>query len=494
MLSEALQGKKLSKAEYKKRVPKLRASLLRAQESLREEEFPLLILVSGADGAGKGSTVNLLNEWLDPRYVRTRAFKRPNEYDQLRPPFWRFWKALPAKGTTAIFIGSWYSEPIFQFMNGHIDNDQFMAELQLINEFERSLVDNGIVLLKYWLHMSKKDQEKRLEKLVTDPDNRWRVSGEDWHQLEVYEQFTEVAELTLQSTQAYNNPWQVVDGGNKRYRDVAIGESILTTLDDCVSQHSSKTQTANPVDLAPIVSGQSLADVNLTQQLSKEVYKKELKLLQAKLGKLSRQALKENRGSVIVMEGWDAAGKGGLIRRITPGLDARSFQVIPIAAPTDVENAHHYLWRFWLHVPQGGNVTIFDRSWYGRVLVERIEEFTPESLWKKGYREINEFEQHLTDHGITVVKFWVHIDADEQLRRFKERETISHKQYKITEEDYRNRNQWKKYESAVNEMVARTSTGNAPWHLIAGNDKYFARVQALRIYCEQLEKSLNASW
>jgi polyphosphate kinase 2 (PPK2 family) len=237
---------------------------------------------------------------------------------------------------------------------------------------------------------------------------------------------------------------------------------------------------------------QNLLDsLDLSVTLEKEQYNSLLLKYQGKLNKLSRQAHEKKKSSILVFEGWDAGGKGGAIRRLTHAIDARNYQVIPIAAPTDEEKAHHYLWRFWRHIPRAGQITIYDRSWYGRVLVERVEGFATQNEWKRAYSEIVNFEDALADHGTLLLKFWLHIDKDEQLRRFKEREKISYKKHKITEEDYRNREKWEAYNVAVNEMVTRTSTQTNSWIMVEGNDKKYARIKIIKAYCKQLEKLLD---
>ncbi|GAB4345649.1 MAG: polyphosphate:AMP phosphotransferase [Gammaproteobacteria bacterium] len=495
MFEVAELGHKITKAEYKARVPELRTRLLMAQQQLRHADFPVLILVSGADGAGKGSTVNLINEWLDPRYMRTYAFGEPTDEERERPPYWRYWRALPERGTTGLYVGSWYSEPIAQRVRKSLSEAEFDTALSRINAFEKTLVDDGALIIKFWLHLSKRDQEKRLKRLEKDPETRWRVSKQDWKQLEVYDRFVRIAEHTLRETSTGEAPWTIVEGANNHYRNLTVGQHILDRLEQRLAK-SDEREPPTP-HLQPITTSAPdthqisvLQSVDLTQRLEKPEYKRRLKSLQSRLGKLSRKARARKTSTIVVLEGWDAAGKGGLIRRITPALDARSYQVIPIAAPTDEEAAHHYLWRFWRHIPRGGHVTLYDRSWYGRVLVERVEGFTHKEDWMRAYTEICDFEEQLARSGIVIVKFWVHIDRDEQLARFRAREETPHKQHKITEEDYRNREKWEAYEHAVNDMVERTSTVFAPWTLIAGNDKYFARVQALEVLCDRLEAAL----
>lgn len=495
MFEVAELGHKIAKQEYEERVPQLRTELLMMQQALLKADFPVLILVSGADGAGKGSTVNLINEWLDPRHVRTFAFGQPSEEERERPPYWRYWQALPAKGHTGVYVGSWYSEPIAQRVQEKMSDPEFDAALSRINAFEKTQVDDGALIIKFWLHLSKADQKRRLKRLEKDPATRWRVGKQDWKQLKIYDRFVEIAEHTLRETSTGEAPWTIVEGSDARYRNLTVGQIILDRVNERLAQ---KDDRERPVPhLLPIATPAPgtqpvsvLDSVDLTQALEKKAYRSKLKGLQSRLGKLSRKALENKVSTIVVLEGWDAGGKGGLIRRVTPALDARSYQVIPVAAPTDEEAAHHYLWRFWRHIPQGGHFTLYDRSWYGRVLVERIEGFTHQQDWMRAYTEICDFEEQLARHGIVIVKFWVHIDQDEQLARFKAREVTPHKQHKITEEDYRNREKWDAYEYAVNDMVERTSTRFAPWHLIAGNDKKFARTQALTCLCEALEKAL----
>ncbi len=225
--------------------------------------------------------------------------------------------------------------------------------------------------------------------------------------------------------------------------------------------------------------------------LDKTRYREKLARAQAKLNQLHRKALERGVSTVLVFEGPDAAGKGGAIRRLTAALDARHVQVIPIAAPTDEERAHHYLWRFWRHLSRAGRVTIFDRSWYGRVLVERVEGFASEEEWRRAYAEINDFEEQLIEHGTVLRKFWLHITKEEQLARFQAREKTPYKRWKLTDEDWRNRERWDDYAAAVNDMVEQTSTKKAPWVLVEGNDKRFARVKVATTVCEAMARALG---
>jgi polyphosphate kinase 2 (PPK2 family) len=236
-----------------------------------------------------------------------------------------------------------------------------------------------------------------------------------------------------------------------------------------------------------------LEKVDLSKKISPEEYRKELIDYQMQLRALGYQLYVKKRSLLIIYEGWDASGKGGNIKRVTEKLDPRGYEVNSIAAPTGEDRTHHYFWRFWrrLKPPDEKQIIIFDRSWYGRVMVERVEGFCNEAAWKRAYREINEFERQLVDSGTIIVKFWIHISNDEQLRRFEERQKDPYKAWKLTNEDWRNRDKWKQYEQAVEEMLVKTSTLTAPWSIIEGNDKLYARVKTLRILVEVLTRELG---
>ena len=236
-----------------------------------------------------------------------------------------------------------------------------------------------------------------------------------------------------------------------------------------------------------------LDTIDLSKRLTREEYVPNLIRYQLQLRELAYQLYVQKRTLIMVYEGWDAGGKGGNINRVTERLDPRGYEVFSIAAPKGEDGTHHYLWRFWrrLRPPDEKQILILDRSWYGRVMVERIEGFCTEEEWKRAYREINEFERQLADFGMIVAKFWIHISPDEQLRRFQEREHTAYKQWKLTDEDWRNREKWDAYEEAVNDMLLRTSTATAPWTIVEGNDKWYARVKALRTLVELLSKELG---
>ncbi len=490
MFEAAELGHQIPKADYLKEVPLLRAGLLEAQQELQAAKVPLILIVSGADGGGKSETVNRLHEWFDPRGLETNVFGPLSAEEKDRPAYWRFWLSLPARGRVGIFFGSWYTDPIIRRTYRQSSGAEFDRNLSRIKFFEQQLAQDGALIVKLWLHLSNRAQKRRLSKLESDPKTRWRVGPTDWKHFKLYDRFVKFSEEALQRTDTGFAPWTVIEATDDRYREVAVGKTILAAIHARLA--AKKVEVVQARKLAPATDVVSVLDrVGLKQTISSKEYDQKLAKLQGKLSRLSRAAWEKRVSSVLVFEGWDAAGKGGTVRRLTSAMDARLYRVVPIAAPTDEERAHQYLWRFWRHIPRAGRVTIFDRSWYGRVLVERVEGFAREDEWKRAFQEINEFEDQLVEHGTMVTKFWVHISKDEQLRRFKERQKTEFKQYKITDEDWRNRKQWEAYESAINEMVVRTSTRGAPWVIVAGNDKRFARIQVLDTVCRRLEKVLG---
>jgi polyphosphate:AMP phosphotransferase len=488
MFEAAELGRKISKTDFKKEEPELHTQLLEIQRTLRESNFPVIIIVSGVEGAGKGEVVNRLNEWLDTRGISTSAFWDESDEELERPSDWRFWRRLPPKGTVGIMFGSWYTRPIVDYVFRKNDISEFERKLQHISEFEQTLTDDGARIIKLWFHMAKKDVFKRLK---SEAKKDTRISPILKKFSKRYDQFTRASERAIRITDKSHSPWHLIEALDRRYRDLTTGRIVLDMIQQKIKQQNGKQKSVKSKALQQPGEITILDHVDLDQKLTDKEYRKLLAKYQRKLYGLAWDAYKQKRSSVAVFEGWDAAGKGGAIRRITAATDARLYQVISVAAPTDEEKAHHYLWRFWRHLPRAGYLTIYDRSWYGRVLVERVEQFAREDEWQRAYHEINQFEQQLCESGIIMIKYWVHLSQEEQLRRFKEREKIAWKMHKITEEDWRNRERWNDYTAAINDMVSHTSTHYAPWTLIAGNDKKFARVQIVKTFCNQLENALS---
>ncbi len=509
MFRTAELGQKVSKAEYREREPLLRQELLEVQQQLREAgSCPVIILFAGVDGAGKGDTVNILNEWMDPRWLLTTAYDDPSDEERERPEYWRFWRHLPPKGRIGLFLSAWYSQPILDRVYEKADESTFNEQLDRILSFEKALADDGVLILKFWMHLGHDAQEKRLKKLEKDPLTKWRVTPRDWDHWHIYDRFESAAERIIMRTSTGTASWTIVEGMDPCYRSLTVGTIVrdeirkhLQRIEQQQQQQQQQLDTPAPVEsateadaegnpLPPLPVATVLSRLDMSLHVTKADYKKQLQQWQAKLNQLHRKALKKKVSAILVFEGADAAGKGGAIRRITAALDARHYQVIPIAAPTDEERAQHYLWRFWRHLSRAGRISIFDRSWYGRVLVERIEGFATEPEWRRAYAEINDYEEQLTEHGIVLLKYWIHISKEEQLERFRLREQTPHKQWKLTDEDWRNREKWEDYELAVNDIVEHTSTQSSPWVLVEGNDKRFSRIKVIQTFCERLEAAL----
>ncbi len=492
MFESAELGHKISKKVYDAEVPKLRVDLLNAQFELSKNgKFPVIILVGGVDGAGKGETVNLLNEWMDPRFIQVHAMGTPTDEEISRPPMWRFWRALPPRGRIGVFFGSWYTQPIISRVLRKSKSSQLTENLEQINRFEKMLTDEGALIIKFWFHLSKEAQKARLKALEKDPKTRWRVTDTDWERYKIYDKFRKVSEHALRETSTAEAPWFVVEGTDPNYRGLTVGKILLDAMRNRLDQQPVKPHIDVPPLRESIDKVDLLDRLDLTLNLGKRKFDTELEKYQGKLNLLTRDPRFATISVIALFEGSDAGGKGGAIRRITAALDARHYKIVPVAAPTEEERAQPYLWRFWRNIPGKGGVTIFDRSWYGRVLVERVEKFCTEQDWMRAYSEINDFEEQLINNNILVVKFWLAISKDEQLRRFKEREQIGFKQFKITEEDWRNREKWELYEQAVCDMVDRTSTEIAPWVLVEANDKNYARIKILKTLCQRIEQAFK---
>jgi polyphosphate:AMP phosphotransferase len=434
----------------------------------------------------------LLNTWMDTRLVSTHAFDAPTDEERERPRMWRYWRALPPQGKSAMFFESWYTEPLLERVYGKLKKEPFDNSLEAIVRFEQMLVREGAQVLKFWFHLSQEAQRKRLKALERDPATRFRVTQRDWEHFERYAKFRRHAEQMLRQTSTAEAPWILVEGEDAYFRNLTAGRAVLSALQAGANRKAATSALSDaPPLLAPIDRRHVLDTLDLSQSLAKRKYEFELARLSGRLNQLMRARRFQKRHALVaVFEGNDAAGKGGSIRRVTAALDARQYHVVQTSAPSEEERAQPYLWRFVRQVPRRGRAALFDRSWYGRVLVERVEKLCSEADFLRAYSEINDFETELHEHGILVVKFWLEISQDEQLRRFREREQTGFKRYKITHDDYRNRGKWDDYVLAANDMIERTSTELAPWTLVEANDKQFARIKVMRTLVEALEAVL----
>lgn len=475
MLRDVL--KRTPSEEDKSRYKALQKELAGMQQTMREAGLPVIILFEGWSAAGKGRMIGKLISDLDPRGYQVYSTTSPEPAEARRPYLWRFWRDLPAKGELAVLDRSWY-----RGVMGAGPEERGLGE---INTFERQLCDDGYLILKFFLHIGKEKQRKRLKKLGGGVDCAWRATKADWNQNDRYDELAKQFDEVMEATSTAWAPWHVIWNEDKN----AGCAQTLTIIRDALKaalEHGAP-KSDGPHLAPPLLEMPTLADVDLTPMADDATYGAELDEERKKLRKLHDRLYRERIPVVIGFEGWDAAGKGGAIRRLSWALDPRGFDVIPVAAPTKDALARHYLWRFWREIPKDGHVAIFDRTWYGRVMVERLEELTPPERWRMAYGEINEFEKTLHDWGAIVLKFWLQIDPDTQLQRFMERQNTPEKQYKITAEDWRNRDKWPEYEVAVNEMIQKTSTEYAPWVIVEGKDKKYARLKVLRAVRQTIE-------
>ena len=481
----------IDKASFEERLPQLRTDILNAQfDVLEARDFPVIVLLGGMEGTGVIDALTTAYTVLDARHVIASAFDKPTGEEMERPRMWRFWQALPPRGEMGVYIGAWYSIPLTRRILGKSRAAEFEQELDRIKRFESMLAAEGALILKFWLHISKEQQKKRLGKLVKSARTSWRIEESPWGGSKRYREVKVAAEHMMRVTGTDNAPWLAVNAANRYYRGLTIGTTILNAINARLAQSGGAEAAPAPVSV-PVVNDQTvLTALDLSQRLEKPDYKKQLAKYQDRLNKLLSRKKFNNRSLVIVFEGNDAAGKGGAIRRVIQFMDPRRYRVNQFAAPTDEEKGHPYLWRFWRRLPRHGDIALFDRSWYGRVLVERVEGFCSEAAWRRAYSEINDFESDMTEAGAIVIKFWLAIDKDEQAERFEAREKTGYKRYKITEEDWRNREKWDEYAAAVCDMVDQTSTSIAPWTLVEANDKYYARVKVLKTICKRLQESL----
>ena len=537
----------LDKKTYKEALPRLQERLRECQNLVLEHKIPVIVLFEGWDAAGKGSNISLLTEKLDPRHFKVHPIGAPTPEEARRPFLWRFWRKLPPNGDIAIFDRSWYGRVMVERIDKLASKKEWQRAYDEIDQFERQLSDDGALIVKFWLQIGKKEQKKRFKKIEKDATLSWKVTKEDWRHHKEYADYEAAVEEMLARTSTHWAPWTIVEAEDKRYAAAKIHETLIKAIEEearqiirtreetgaadaraAAGEHPEAGFTpaaANPAPAAPrdlhpvetaaaevaqergeegarrmeaqpeelgVVGRSTLLDqVDLSQSLSREDYKKALQPLQAELRELQRDVFKEKLPVLIVYEGWDAAGKGGNIKRLTQFLDPRGYYVTAYAAPTEEEKKHNYLWRFWRDLPDGGQIGIFDRSWYGRVLVERVEGFCSEKEWRRAYQEINEFEGQLTAAGLVLVKFWLQISQDEQLRRFTDRKQDQFRHWKLTGEDWRNREKFGQYRDAVTDMLEKTSTAWAPWTIVEANDKPFARAKALRTTIEAVEGEMK---
>ena len=491
MLKEWVKATRPDDEEIARRLSAARAELAARQMAIKEKKLPVLVIMDGWGAAGKGSVLGRVIRSLDPRFFKTETLSRPTEEELRRPFLYRYFIRIPEAGKFAFFDGSWMDEATQALLKGKVPLEEYKRHLTSIQRFERQLSDNGYLVVKFFFHISREEQKKRLFGLAGDKDTSWRVEKWDRWQNKHYKECLAVYDEYLEATNQFIAPWYFIDSKNRKWAELQVTETLVRSIDIALKNADRVVPILqNTFPMKPLP---PLAQIPLDKTISDDKYERELKELQGRLADLHNTLYRRKIPVIIAYEGWDAAGKGGNIKRLTAALDPRGFEVHPIASPEPHEKARHYLWRFWNRLPKDGHVAVFDRTWYGRVMVERLEGFCSENDWQRAYNEINEFEKELTDWGAVVVKFWVQIDKDTQLARFQDRQNTPEKRWKITDEDWRNREKWDLYESAVNEMIEKTSTVFAPWHVLPSNDKHYARIEALKVVIDAVEKRLKRS-
>ena len=502
MLEKIDLSKKITIAEYKKSEKVLKSKLGELQRKAWDLKIPVILVFEGWHVSGMAEDINQFILSLDPRGYSFHTMTNPCYEELLKPFIVRFWSRIPVRGKIAIFDRSWYSRAIIECLGKEKSEGKMEKCLEKINYFERQLADDGYLIIKIYLHISEKENNERYKnfKNGNSPlifDENVKEARQDLDFVRNYNEYLPFVEKLLEKTDMPYAPWKIVEANDRSFATLKIMMTVIHAIEASIEQatRTPAEQTLKYLDMEtrgiPQLNNSILEKIDLSKKMDADEYKESKKLYQQKLESLQYELFKKKRPMVVVFEGWDAAGKGGDIYRLVENLNPRFYRVVPVGSPNDIEKAHHYLWRFCEAIPKAGHITIFDRSWYGRILVERVEGFCNEEEWKRAYREINEFEEILTHAGAIVLKFWLHIDKETQLERFNSRQVDPEKKWKITAEDWRNRGRWEDYKIAADEMLQKTSTTNARWVVVESNDKRYSRIKVLKTAAEALEKELK---
>ena len=491
MLKDFVKSIPPEKEDIRQKIKEEDEKLYKNQMKIKEAKLPVMVIFEGWGAAGKGSMIGKVIRNMDPRFFKVKTMQsEPTEEEKRYPFLYRYLLEIPEAGKFTFFDTYWMEEIANGVLSGNLTHKEYKQKIGSINTTERSLHDNGYLIVKFFFQIGKKEQKRRLDALLASSDTRWRVNREDLLENRHYDKCLDVYDRYLEDTDRSLAPWYIIDAKDKKWAELQVKQFLNQAIYTALQNKA----IASPIlqNTFPLRQTPRLADISLKDKtLSDEEYKVQLKELQTELRMLHYRLYRDKIPVIIAYEGWDAAGKGGNIKRVSDALDPRGYEVWPIASPEPHEKARHFLWRFWKRLPRTGHIAIFDRTWYGRVMVERLEGFCSENDWQRAYHEINEFEKDLSDWGAVIIKFWVQIDNETQLARFTERQNNPEKQWKITDEDWRNREKWPQYEAAVNEMLQKTNTVYAPWHILESNDKKYARIKALRIVVEALKKAIE---
>lgn len=488
MLDEADLGKKILKEHYDEEINSLKLRLGELQRDLRNAKIPVIMVFEGWDASGISNICNKIIRSIDPRGYTLYPTGKPTEHELSMPFFWRFWAKIPPKGYIAIFDRSWYSRILYENIKYA---EKCRRAINYAEIFERQLFDDGYLIIKFFLHISKKEQKKRFKKSSSDPCLKFYLENTDWNPKDDYDKYYPYIDDLLNQTNTGYAPWNIIEADDIDYAVIKTYHKIIKIAEDALCCQKTSDRYFEHMKSNYYQNHFTLPEATPKNPLQKSEYSKIKDKYGENLQKLQAELYKNKIPLIILYEGWDAAGKGGAIVRLTQYINPRGYRIIPVSAPTESELQYNYLWRFYNNLPKPGRIRIFDRSWYGRVLVERVEGLCLDNEWQRAYHEINEFEAQIIDWGAIIVKFWMHIDKKEQLRRFEERQYNPYKQWKITEDDWRNRSKWDQYESAVSDMIRLTSTETCPWNIVLGNNKYNARIQTLATISHAVESRLS---
>ena len=522
MLETVDLKRRIEKEEYEKLKDELITRLVNLQQRCIREKLPVAICVDGWSAAGKGTTISKLVKDLDPRYFRVHAMHAPTETERRYHFMARYWERIGQYGTFTIFDESWYSEALETMLVRRDDGDRGLevshrfarnetdftvheseSALRRYAEsasvMERQLRADGYLIIKCFFHVSKKKQRKRLKDLMSNPTTYWRVDESDLSQNENYDAYYDAIDRFLERTDVPQGSWHVIAADNGKVRRIEFMQALVAELEPALEQHLRKKE--NPQHIPPktplpesrytLLPMPRIETVSHDLTLDEATYEEELKREQDKLEHLQAALYLRSIPMMLVFEGWDAAGKGGAIKRVAAALDARDYRVVPSASPTPPEKQHPFLWRYWINLPKSGHIHIYDRSWYGRVMVERIEGFCTDEEWRRAYEEINDFEWEMHRCGTLMCKFWINVSQDEQLVRFNERKNDPNKAWKLTDEDWRNREKYPQYCEAIDDMLKMTSTDFAPWLIVESDDKKYARIKVLKAVNRTIEQRLK---
>ncbi|MDR0992713.1 MAG: polyphosphate:AMP phosphotransferase [Ruminococcus sp.] len=487
MLEKALKNNSRT-FDFKDMTKQLEQNFSLLQHELKDKHLPVIIVLEGWGASGKGAVAADMIRLLDPRFFTVVSTLPATDTERRYPLMKRFWARIPMQGKITVFDRSWYQELAIAKLEEDISDAEYKRRLTAVNTFERQLTDDGYLIIKFFLHITKGEQKRRFLKLREDDSTKWRVTDRDRRRNKNYADYYKEFDHMLEKTHTANAPWKIIETSDRKFTRFQVFNILVSQISSALATEKPEiTPPLTPEDLP----GFSLADIDLKgKTLTRAKYEDKLKSLQKDLAKLHSKIYYEKIPVIIAFEGWDAAGKGGAIKRLSSSLDPRGYEAIPIAAPEPREFLRHYMWRFWNAIPKTGHITIFDRSWYGRVMVEPIEGITPPERAAQAYNEIREFEKELADSGAVVLKFWLQIDKDEQLKRFEDRQNTPGKEWKITDEDWRNREKWDEYEKAVEQMIRLTSSDYAPWTVVEANDKLYARIKVLKTVADAMAAAI----